>query len=308
MITFALNAKKYIHVVNDGILLWAGVVLPSLFPYIFLSTLFTKVTSIERFAKPLNKFSKKLFGTSGISFYVLLISFLCGYPIGAKTTAELYERGMISSKEASKISLFCCTSGPVFVLGSVGAVMLNNRLLGGIILLSHLLSSLVLGVCFKRLFTESLPVNPTPLRLKKENSNDFLSESVSASVLSILSIGGYVTLSYLFSEMLDSLYILSPVKAFFSFIFNSKTLGEGFTFGLIECTKGAKIIASFNGKLVAPLITALISFGGCSIILQCLAFYKKAKIKTAVFLLSRVLQAVLSFFICLLFLSLLPSV
>ena len=75
-----------------------------------------------------------------------------------------------------------------------------------------------------------------------------------------------------------------------------KTNGRAISVGMFECTKGLKLLASGNFSLLSlPIACAIVSFGGLSVIVQSTAFLKKAKIKIAPFVLSKVLSAILAF-------------
>ena len=92
--------------------------------------------------------------------------------------------------------------------------------------------------------------------------------------------------------------ILSPVINILSAVFGEKA--TAFVLGVFECTKGLKVLSSFGINLGGFLLCAFIcGFGGISVIAQSLAYLKKAKIKTALFLAGKVFQAVISLLIAL---------
>ena len=51
-------------------------------------------------------FISYIFGVSKPSSYCILVGFLCGYPLGAKTVADFVRDGLISQEEAA----ICCLS------------------------------------------------------------------------------------------------------------------------------------------------------------------------------------------------------
>ena len=94
--------------------------------------------------------------------------------------------------------------------------------------------------------------------------------------------------------MLFNLKIISPIVDLLTVLLNSESLAKGITFGFFECTRGIKELSSLPQKVALPFCAFLSGFGGISVIAQSLAFLKKAKIKTAPFLLSKVTAAVIS--------------
>ena len=47
--------------------------------------------------------------------YALLLGLICGYPMGAKLTADLFREGKITKSEAQYLLTFCNNPGPVFI-------------------------------------------------------------------------------------------------------------------------------------------------------------------------------------------------
>ncbi|MBO5714163.1 MAG: hypothetical protein J6R83_01920, partial [Clostridia bacterium] len=74
------------------------------------------------------------------------------------------------------------------------------------------------------------------------------------------------------------------------------------TLGFFEITKGLKTVSNGGITLLSLPVSAFIcGFGGISVIAQSVAFLKKAKIKTAPFVLAKTLSAIFSFIIGLVF-------
>jgi len=79
-------------------------------------------------------------------------------------------------------------------------------------------------------------------------------------------------------------------------------VSNAFCYGLIECTRGCKMLSLCRLSTYSPAFaSAIISFGGLSVIVQSLCFLKKANAKTSVFLLAKLVQTILAFAVCLLF-------
>ena len=65
----------------------------------------------------------------------LIISFLCGYPLGAKYSTDLYEKGFICEEEYIRLLNIASNVSPLFLLGSVATAMFNNSYVGYIMLI-----------------------------------------------------------------------------------------------------------------------------------------------------------------------------
>lgn len=298
ILILAIYPDRYVKTTYDGIILWAVCVLPSLLPYFFLTALLTRTGVLKRFSKLFNPLTEKLFKLSGISFYVFLMSVISGYPVGSKLIADLYENNVITQNEAKKMSVLCSTSGPLFVIGAIGTTMFGNKTVGFIIYLAHVLSALISGIIFRNI-GDLHSSNATAKNYAPPPNNDVLYECVYGAVTSSLIVGGFVSIFYVLSEVLLDFGILSPFTYLFSLAL--KPLGgtsetaKAISMGLIEFTKGCKLIST-NGANLISVSTAcfLVSFGGLSVIMQSITFLQKSKVSPAFFIIGKLLQAVIS--------------
>lgn len=295
------KSDVYIKTTYQGIVLWATAVLPSLLPFLFLTSLLTKSPKIINLSQKLNGFGRFLYGAQGIGVYIRIASILSGYPVGAKIICDLYKDGVISEKQAEKYSTFSSTSGPLFIIGTIGVNIFSNLHYGIIILVSHLLSSLLVGVIFKK-----LPDNrPIKRLLTFQVSDNPLFEAMHSAIISVVITGGFISVFYTFSALAYDLNLLYPLKSLLSLIIN-EDLAEGVSLGLVECTKGIVTLANADkGNLSCSLCCALVSFGGLSVWFQSLAYLKTAKVRTRIFISSKILHTIISFLICYILLYLL---
>ena len=107
---------------------------------------------------------------------------------------------------------------------------------------------------------------------------------------------------YLISSIISDIKILSIFNPIISNIFkNSNNVTEifnGFTSGIIECTTGCNILSKYASVFSVSLAASLISLGGISIIFQSLIYLSKAQVNIKIFLLSKILQSIISFVLC----------
>ena len=57
----------------------------------------------------------------------LLLGLVGGYPIGARTAAELYASGDLTRQEAERLLTFCNNSNPVFLISVLGCGRVRQR-------------------------------------------------------------------------------------------------------------------------------------------------------------------------------------
>lgn len=299
ILLISLNPSPYISSTYSGLKVWATIVLPSLFVFFILTKLFMSLKSSLKLFGFLDKLFYKLFKVKRTGSYIFIMSIMSGYPIGAKLISEFYLDGTITQTEAKRLISFCSTSGPMFVLGSVAVGMFNDYKIGVVILISHLLSSFLNGLLYRNVgnkFPEIDTKNPpkTSETKVKKTLNDIMYDTI----ISVLMVGGYITLSFTLLEFLTTLPFFSNIINFFNTTLHLNFF-EQVIKGVVELTNGCVSLLDINmsKQLLSILLTAMISFGGLSIHLQSQMFLSKIGIKYNYFLLTKVTQTIISILI-----------
>lgn len=281
MTFFFISPAHYAESISEGISLWAVSVLPATFPLLFLTALFTRMRLYKLLSRAVSPIAGKGFRISGAGGCAAILSMLSGYPIGARTVLDLYEKGYVSKDETFRLSCLCSTTGPMFLVGVVGSAMFRNAALGWILLLSHYLG--VLSVCFLLRFTgKTQPVKKIIPPLS--NGENVISESLTQSVISILCVGGSIAVFYAFGQM------LSDLGAFLEM----GTTAEGILRGLLEMTSGCALLSQSVTPLSAALCCFLVTFGGLCVLVQQIAYLSHAKVKILPFVAVKLLQAAIA--------------
>jgi sporulation integral membrane protein YlbJ len=295
-ILFIINPEKYSRSVTDGIMLFAANLLPSLLTFFFFTKILTSMGNIEAMTRFAKKPLEKIFRLPRQFGYILFISILSGYPIGAKLTAELCacdtDRGRVTRLAAAS-----STSGIIFV-GGAAATMLGYSEAALLLYVSHissvLLFSLVSGLFVK--YNVNYAQN-----LKNDNFGDnALSESVYSSVISILGVGALIAVFFMLIDMLSALpYIENIFCAATARLGLPQDLAKGVASGIMEMTRGCQAVSGCAAGIKIKLCAAafIITFGGGCVFLQTFAFLA-GKIKYPLFILYKFIQALLAGFIC----------
>ena len=284
----------------EGIKVWALCVLPALFPFFILTKLLASFGVIEKVGNKLSGVTRFLFGAPGVSAYVYLMSILSGYPVGAKLTADLYEQGSITEKEAKKITTFTSTSGPLFIIGTVATGMFANVRLGLVILISHLLGAIANGILFRSYGKSTSVCSAAPVQAPK----NILEDTMWSSIKSLLMIGGYISIFFVLIQILNNYKILFPINfvlgGLFSLIGLPAQVSGGITDGFFEVTRGCLTMSqlAIPMPVVAIILTIIISFGGLCIHMQAMTFLKKFNMKMSFYFLMKTTQAIFSGLIC----------
>lgn len=197
---------------EQALSLCAHCVIPSLFPFLVVSSLLLAL-GIEELAAPfLATWFEPLFRVRGEGAAAFLLGLIGGYPIGARTAAELYQHQRLTRKETERLLHFCNNSNPVFLLSVLGVGVFGSFRVGLWLWLIHLASALLTGLCFRGNDREPYPQSPRPIQAPPPLP-DFPSAfvaSVGSALSAILTICAFVSCFYLLSAPLSHLGAASP--------------------------------------------------------------------------------------------------
>ncbi len=270
----------------EGVKMYFALVFPTLFPFLFLTSIISAINGTKKVANLISPITKRLFRVNGGVGYAYLMSLLCGYPVGAMLISQLKKDRLISDTESTRGSVICSTCSPSFVISAIGLTAFNDLKFGVWLYLVHILTNFTVGMIFARIKKDK-PTDFSGLNTK-ESQNMFY-DGVFSAINSALFVGGVVTLFYILTEALVALNILSLPISLFSWILKDQIGGKGLVLGLIEYTKGLKILSALGANPFTFILSGvLLNFSGVSILFQSICFLKSAKIKTATFLFSKI--------------------
>ena len=264
--------REAISASREGLLLWFNNVLPSLLPFMVAVNIMVGLGFVRVLSKAFTPFMKFLFNLPGAGGFVLLTGLTSGYPMGAKTVADLYESGEINKREAQHLLGFCNNAGPLFIVGVVGVGMLGNRHAGYLLWVGHVVTAIVMGVMLRffngqadsqsNFYSDSHLMKKRISQVKLNDKNTptigkVLGDSVKNSVESITFVGGLIIF---FCVVLQAISVVVPTGVLPIFA------------GVLEITNGAKTAASSAGAAGFAAVAFVIGFGGMSVHAQALHF------------------------------------
>lgn len=112
----------------NGLNLWFGKMIPTLFPFMVLSGIMIRMNLTGAFVRILNPVLGRIFKVNPSCIYGIVIGFLCGFPMGAHVAAQLCEQKQISTGEASFLLAFCNNIGPVYFLSFVLPTLFSGNI------------------------------------------------------------------------------------------------------------------------------------------------------------------------------------
>ncbi|MBE6749984.1 MAG: hypothetical protein E7560_02340 [Ruminococcaceae bacterium] len=271
IVMIILNPQVCKAGVTEGILLCGRVVIPSLFPFTVLVIFLLKIGLADKLSF-LNRLTQFILGLNANEFFVMFMSFVGGYPIGAKLINEAVKNSSISPRKAKIMLNYCVNAGPAFIIGAIGNAILGAKILGNILFVSHILSSLLIAMFFR--FFNKCEENEKRVKTISYNIADSFTLSVSDAAASMISICAFVIFFFCVTAYLDSFAAEIP-------FLNSLVY-------FLEITNAV------NRSNNLYFISFLLGFGGISVWCQIFSSAKEIKVNYTQFILCRIIHGLIS--------------
>lgn len=283
LIEFLFNRTLVFSTISYSLNLWTTSIIPSLFPFFIISDILIKYNAVNYIPNFIKKYFSKLFNVSDNVFIVFILSMLSGFPSSARCIRTMYDNNMLDEKEASHALIFTHFSNPLFIMGVVAVFFLNNEKLGLIILISHYISNIILGITTRKM---TVPSKINQSNLKNNSSINFPKIFISAinnAINTLLMILGTLSCFLVISSLIINKINLDVYTAS---IFK----------GILEITMGLESLCSIGIPDIYKVVisTMFISFGGLSVHIQILSFLIDTKISYRQFFIARIFHAIIS--------------
>ena len=273
--------------VGAGFETCVGVVVPSLFPFMVISSFVSGLPASDKITKVASPVMRYIFRLPAAAFPALVFGLIGGFPVGCSVAAELYTQGKIEREHAQRLTLFSVNAGPAFTVTAVGAVMLGSVQMGAVLFASVCAASLITAVLIG--FMSPVPKKECLNFEEVKPISAVLVGSVERSAYTMLGICAWVTaFSCLFSLLGVvglSERVVSVIKC------------------ICEVTCGCSIIAQ-SGNIYA--VAATLGWSGLCVICQVIGFVQKVGTPLKLFLAFRAVIAALTAVICRLILYFIP--
>jgi len=273
IIALAFSSSGVTRAAQDALNTCLTVLLPTLFPFFVLTRLLVGSGGVQLLGRMCNCIMRPLFGIRGEGAAAFVMGLLSGYPVGAKTAADLYRQGLVSRTEAQNLLGFCNNCGPLFVIGAVGSGMLGDRRIGFYLLAVHIAAAITVGM-LSRIFIQNLTIT-TPKSNQKATKTDLFTQAVESSVQAVLTVFGYVIFFAVLMGLLSQYGILSLAGRLLSPLNLPESLTSALLYGFFELMGGIqKTTESLNVSLPFQLvfISFFLGWAGWSVHLQAKGF------------------------------------
>jgi sporulation integral membrane protein YlbJ len=234
----------------------------------------------------------------------ILIGFLCGFPSGAKAVDTMLQNKQITKNDALILISFVNNCSPIFILTTVGIAMLSSIQIGFILLLSHFISSILIGIFYSRIQSYNIIhkknrfLNRYTQNMSKisEKSNTFIPNLTKFEIIQKSILNSFITLGFILGFMI----IFNLIADIFYTCLNNTILTDNtyilnIISGIFEVTRGAHEISNYSICLSSILTIAfLLGFSGLSIIFQIKSCLKNINISLKKLIIFKLFHGILS--------------
>ena len=287
---------------SSGLLLWFHNVLPNLLPFIIVSNLIVRLNISRQISKLFYPILGRLFHVSREGCYPLVIGFLSGLPMGAKTTADLVCEGKISRSEGQFLIAICNNASPMFILGYIAITQLRLPDIKYVILFIIYFSAILAALIFRfinNVSIASLKTEKTTGKLVPSTNAvytrfhfELLDNSIMNGFEIVTRIGGYIILFSIFAQIMKEAI---PGTGYL----------KALLMGVMEVTNGVSQICTTNldPKAKIALVCALTSFGGLSSIAQTKSVLQNSRLSLNSYMLVKLIGAIIALLLAFLYVS-----
>lgn len=269
---------------RSGLLLCGQIVIPSLFPLTVIAGFILSAGIADLFSRPFGALLGRVLRLPDSACTALVLSFLSGYPVGGTMVKRLHLSGSIDGQTARRMLCYTVNAGPAMIILVVGQGLFGSKAAGWLLYAVHVAASLIIGAVTA--IGKPRAAAQSGSKVVRLNLAAAFVSSVYDGCTAMLNICGTVVLFSAASAIITALFGQSA--ALFA--------------APLEVTQGCIVLS----PLGLPIVSALLGFGGLSVIFQVLTVVSPI-ISAGRLLLSRVAHAALSYLLCRLLLPLLGS-
>lgn len=248
--SFALFPELVLSGAGNGLSLCLDVVIPSLLPFMLVSSCVIK----SKFSRPLgavlSKIITPLTGVSGAGCVCFVTGLVGGYGAGARAVSESYREKLISKEEAERLFSFCNNAGPLFVIGTVGVGFYSSKTIGIMLFCVQIITSVICARIFSGNYNGKTTVREEWNEYRKNKPR--MGELITASAIES---GSAIITACVFVISFCALLEVLPFGQYSIFS------------GIMEVTRGCSEMAMRGGDSL-PLTSAFLAWGGFSVHLQ----------------------------------------
>lgn len=285
---------------KNGLDLCCNVIIPSLFPFFVLSSMAVDLGLAAYLGRLLEGIMRPVFRVSGSCAIAVVLGFIGGYPLGAKTALELYRQGLCTKVETERLLAFCNNSGPAFILGVVGVGVFGSSTIGLLLYASHCAASLLTGLMFR--FYGTNQDKQAPCTHAKPIATTTIPAAFTSGVVrsfsSTLNICAFVIFFSAMLQLLASYGAFTALANLLALLGISPHVAPQLVAGLLELTSGVSSLSgAANSVGTISMAAFMLGWAGLSVHCQVLCFLIDSDISPRTYLLGKLMHGTISAFL-----------
>ena len=216
---------------------------------------------------------------------------ISGYPTGAKILSDFRKNNVCSKTECERLLAYTNNSGPLFIIGTVGTSLFFSKEIGYLLLLTHLLGTLTVGILFRFYKNNYREIEYTE-ELSFSNFSSLLSNSILNSLKTLGTILGYIIIFSIIINIFLTSGVLNIFNSFEYYIWIKSTI-----LGIFEITNGISFVSNIAVKTLTPsiiLTSFLLGFGGISVLMQVYSIISKTDLSIKPYIIGKLLHGIFS--------------
>lgn len=271
MVLMILDTETALHAANDGVEICLRTIIPSLFPFFFLSAIINSAligTNLP-ILRPLSRICRIPMGTESL----LILGLIGGYPVGASAIHASFATGEISRRTAQRMLAFCNNAGPAFIFG-IMSVLFENKLACWVLWAIHIGSAILVSLF--------LPADEEDGCIQKEAKTLTATQGLQTALKNTASVCGWVVLFRI---------AIGFMQRWFLWLFPPAI--QVLICGLLELSNGCISLSTIPAMGLRFIFASVfLAFGGICVTMQSSSVVGSLAIKS--YCLGKIMQTALS--------------
>ena len=189
IVSILMHSALSVQYVSQALSLWFEHMIPSLFPFMILSGIIVRKGYSSMLSKPFFPFLGRLYHINPTMCTTMLLGFLFGFPLGAKTISEEYQYGHLTKEQAQYLLTFCNNIGPIYLISFAFPLLKIPTK----ILLIHIAIPLFYGLILRYTVYRSLSVvSISGNTLSFPDTISAIDDAITSACIATMKLGGYM--------------------------------------------------------------------------------------------------------------------
>lgn len=314
--SFIICKDAVIEGAKEGLLLWYRTLLPTLLPVMILTKIMIQNNSFSFISRLIGPAFRIFPGVSENASFAVISGLFCGYPTGAKITADLLKAGKITTEEGNYILSFCNNISPMFLSAYFLPTYIPEKRLHLpifiILFTTPLLCSQLFRIADHRIFCRRILSNShaekkCPLDIIKTHPSSHIQNRSLNRQAAQKTVTPSLTVEDCMMDSFESIVLVGLYVMIFSIFIRFKSIVplpddfiKIFFFSILEITNGLAIANTVFLPRIPLYVyfVFLTSFGGICAVFQTASMIRNTDLSVVSYITKKLIIATITSFLC----------